>query len=79
MTAAAEFERDLLVERTQAGLSRAKAAGKMLGRPQALSSAQQNKIMTLRSEGASLNVLAKRYGVSRAAIQRVGKRMILAA
>jgi putative DNA-invertase from lambdoid prophage Rac len=33
--AVAEFERDLLIERTQAGLRRAKAEGKKLGRPAA--------------------------------------------
>jgi putative DNA-invertase from lambdoid prophage Rac len=33
--AVAEFERDLLIERTQAGLARAKAEGKKLGRPEA--------------------------------------------
>ncbi|VEF12389.1 transposon resolvase [Pseudomonas fluorescens] len=33
--AVAEFERDLLIERTQQGLIRAKAAGKTLGRPEA--------------------------------------------
>jgi putative DNA-invertase from lambdoid prophage Rac len=33
LNAVAEFERDLLVERTQAGLSRAKSEGKTLGRP----------------------------------------------
>jgi putative DNA-invertase from lambdoid prophage Rac len=36
LNAVAEFERDLLVERTQAGLSRAKAEGKTLGRPSSL-------------------------------------------
>ncbi|WLH55662.1 recombinase family protein [Pseudomonas sp. FP2294] len=35
--AVAEFERDLLIERTQAGLSRAKTEGKKLGRPEATS------------------------------------------
>ena len=35
INAVAEFERDLLIERTQAGLSRAKAEGKTLGRPRA--------------------------------------------
>src|SRR4051812_41818656 len=35
INAVAEFERDLLIERTQAGLSRAKAEGKRLGRPRA--------------------------------------------
>lgn len=33
--AVAEFERDLLIERTQQGLIRAKAGGKRLGRPEA--------------------------------------------
>lgn len=33
--AVAEFERDLLIERTQSGLQRAKSEGKRLGRPEA--------------------------------------------
>ena len=33
LNAVAQFERDLLIERTQAGLKRAKEAGKKLGRP----------------------------------------------
>lgn len=74
IAAVAEFERDLLIERTQAGLSRAKAAGKALGRPQALTKEQQAAILAARAEGASLGVLAKEYGVSRAAVQRVEKR-----
>lgn len=72
--AMAEFERDLLVERTQAGLSRAKAEGKALGRPRTLTNEQEAEIRTKRAEGASLGTLAKAYGVSRAAIQRAGKR-----
>lgn len=74
IAAVAEFERDLLIERTQAGLNRAKAAGKSLGRPQALSEADQAAILLRRRDGASLTVLAKEYRVSRAAIQRVEKR-----
>ena len=35
ISAVAEFERDLLIERTQAGLARAKSEGKVLGRPRA--------------------------------------------
>lgn len=76
INAVAEFERDLLIERTQAGLERAKAEGKSLGRPQALSSDQQNEILAKRQEGLSLGVLAKEYKVSRAAIQRVEKRRL---
>ncbi|MES2337106.1 MAG: recombinase family protein [Pseudomonadota bacterium] len=74
IAAVAEFERDLLIERTQSGLQRAKAAGKTLGRPQALSKEQQAAIVDARASGVSLGVLAKRHGVSRAAIQRVEQR-----
>lgn len=77
IAAVAEFERDLLVERTQAGLSRAKASGKALGRPQALSLQEQRDIAEKRSKGLSLGDLAKEYGVSRSAIQRIEKRTLL--
>lgn len=43
IAAVAEFERDLLIERTQAGLSRAKAQGKKLGRPSSLTSEQKRQ------------------------------------
>lgn len=74
ITAVAEFERDLLIERTQAGLSRAKASGKTLGRPSLLTAAQQARVLVQRSNGASLGALAAEFGVSRAAIQRVQRR-----
>lgn len=74
INAVSEFERDLLIERTQAGLKRAKAAGKILGRPSALNATQQEAIRARRAQGASLGTLAKEYGVSRSAIQRVEQR-----
>jgi len=74
IAAVAEFERDLLIERTKAGLKRAKASGKTLGRPQSLTKAQQDTIRVARAAGVSLGLLAKQHGVSRAAIQRVEKR-----
>ena len=74
IAAVAEFERDLLIERTQAGLRRARATGKALGRPSALTEEQRADIRRKRSEGVSLGALAKAYGVSRAAIQRAEKR-----
>ena len=74
IAAVAEFERDLLIERTQAGLARAKASGKSLGRPQTLTDDQQRTIIEKRRQGVSLGALAKEYAVSRAAIQRVEKR-----
>lgn len=70
IAAVAEFERDLLIERTQAGLSRAKAEGKKLGRPPALDPAQRKDALRKRAAGASLGSLAKEYRVSKAAILR---------
>ncbi|WP_374660420.1 recombinase family protein [Phenylobacterium sp.] len=74
IAAVAEFERDLLLERTQAGLLRAKAEGKRLGRPPALTNTQHEEIARELENGVSLGALADRYGVSRSAIQRVAKR-----
>ncbi|RYF10388.1 MAG: recombinase family protein, partial [Oxalobacteraceae bacterium] len=67
LSAVAKFDRDLLIERTQAGLTRAKAAGKALGRP-SLYRDQQDAMKARRAAGVSLAVLAREYGVSRAAI-----------
>lgn len=70
VTAMAEFERDLLIERTQSGLARAKAAGKALGRPGKLSAEQAGEIALRRAGGASVRALAKEYGVGAATIMR---------
>lgn len=75
IAAVAEFERDLLIERTQSGLKRAKDEGKKLGRPAVLSLAQQSEVRARRAEGVSLGVLAKSFGVTKAAIQRAQKRL----
>lgn len=74
IAAVAEFERDLLIERTQAGLTRAKAEGKKLGRPMALTEAQQAEIAAKRKAGVSLRKLAQEYGTSLASVQRAETR-----
>lgn len=74
INAVAEFERDLLIERTQAGLKRAKSEGKALGRPCSLTKEQHAEVIARRADGVSLGTLAKELGVSRAAIQRAEKR-----
>lgn len=43
ISAVAEFERDLLLERTHAGIARAKASGKRFGRPPALDDEQKKR------------------------------------
>ena len=74
INAVAEFERDLLIERTQAGLRRAKAEGKKLGRPRALDNKQEQEAMAMRQAGNSLAAVASALGVSRSAIQRIEQR-----
>ncbi|KVL89531.1 recombinase family protein [Burkholderia stagnalis] len=71
LNAVAEFERDLLIERTHAGIARAKAEGKVMGRPSALTKQQQHDVLQLLSEGASVAGLSKRYGTSRQTIMRI--------
>lgn len=73
ISAVAEFERDLLIERTQSGLARAKSSGKRLGRPTALTDAAKAVIRARKAAGASYGELAREHGVSRSAIQRVAK------
>lgn len=71
LAAVAEMERDLLIERTQAGLTRARAEGKKLGRPSKIAPEQRSDILMSLSEGASISALARRYAVSRATIAGV--------
>ncbi|TES68166.1 recombinase family protein [Burkholderia cepacia] len=71
LSAVAEFERDLLIERTQAGIARAKVEGKAIGRPSALSKQQQDKVRQQLSEGSSVAHLSKMYGTSRQTIMRI--------
>lgn len=76
IAAVAEFERDLLIERTQSGLARAKAEGKRLGRPMALTEEQQLEIAAKRRSGVSVRAIAKEYATSIASVQRAEARCI---
>ena len=71
INAVAEFERDLLIERTQAGLARAKAAGRKLGRPASLSPEQRQDVARRLAQGATISALAREFKISRQTIMRV--------
>lgn len=71
INAVAQFERDLLIERTQAGLVRARAEGKRMGRPPALSTAQQLDVKARLEAGSAVAAIARDIGVSRQTIMRV--------
>ena len=74
LAAVAEFERDLLIKRTQAGIARANAEGKAIGRPGALLDAQQDIIRDRLRKGESVAALAKELKTSRQTIMRARDR-----
>ncbi|EFE7019727.1 recombinase family protein, partial [Escherichia coli] len=71
LAAVAEMERDLLIERTQAGLTRAKAEGRKLGRPSKIAPEARGAIVAKKNSGTSVSALAREYGVSRATIAAI--------
>lgn len=66
--AIAEFERDLISERTKEGLARAAAQGRFPGR--APIEIDIIKAQKMRDEGASYSIIANHFGVSKATISR---------
>ncbi len=66
----AEFERTMIQERIHAGLGRARAKGKVLGRPKTLTPKQAAHIRALRAEGMSLRKIARQIGRSLGSVQR---------
>ncbi len=66
--AVAEFERDLLIERTQSGLQRAKAEGKRLGRPEAVKTTTE--VQMLKAQMLSQAEVAARTGLGIATVKR---------
>lgn len=71
ITAVAEFERDLLLECTHAGIARAKAAGKRFGRPPALDDEQKKAVFLRLDEGISISAIAREFNTTRQTILRV--------
>ncbi|MDN7433728.1 recombinase family protein [Burkholderia multivorans] len=75
INAVAEFERDLLIERTQSGIKRAKdngtKSGKAFGRPSALSPEQQQQVRQRLAEGVPVAQLARDFKTTRQTIMRV--------
>lgn len=71
IAAVAEFERDLLIERTQAGLARAKQAGKVLGRPRSLADAQREELASMIAAGKTVAEVARFLKTSRQTVMRV--------
>lgn len=71
IAAVAEFERDLLIERTNAGIKRAKADGRAFGRPAVLTAKKQGEVFRSLGEGVSVAQIARNFGTSRQTVMRI--------
>jgi putative DNA-invertase from lambdoid prophage Rac len=71
INAVAEFERDLLIERTYAGIRRAKAEGKTFGRPSALTDTERSEVVSRLDSGIPIAQIARDYRTSRQTIMRI--------
>jgi putative DNA-invertase from lambdoid prophage Rac len=70
IAAVAQFERDLLIERTQAGLERARAEGTTLGRPATLTPSARADVRARLAAGESVSTVARDLKTSRMTIMR---------
>jgi putative DNA-invertase from lambdoid prophage Rac len=68
LAAVAQFERDLLIERTQSGLQGAWAEGKKSGRRATLSKDQRAAVRAALEAGETVSDLARQYETSRRTI-----------
>jgi len=67
------WEREMIRERTLAGLERAKSEGKTLGRRKVTNDTMTTKILELRTAKKSIREIASEVGVSRGTVSNVLK------
>jgi DNA invertase Pin-like site-specific DNA recombinase len=70
LAAVAEFERDLVSERTRAGVEAARRRGAVFGRPRVLDAAAKRRVGRLRRSGHSIREIASLLGVSASTVAR---------
>ncbi|TDJ67931.1 MAG: resolvase [Proteobacteria bacterium] len=68
----AEFERSMIQERVKAGLARAKAQGKKLGRPRVAPSVER-EVRVARTKGMGMKAIARKLGIGTGTVQRIVK------
>lgn len=73
LSAVAEMERDLLIERTKAGQERARKEGVKFGAPVKICEEERVKVRKLLADGVSISEVSRRYGVSRGTIINIRK------
>ena len=67
------WEREMIRERTLAGLDRAKSQGKTLGRRKVTNDTMTAKIIELKNDKKSIRAIASEVGVSRGTVSNVLK------
>lgn len=72
-SALGEYERELIRDRINAGLARARAAGKKLGRPSNVNEAVITSVKLLREKGYSIHHIAKELRIGVGTTQRILK------
>lgn len=77
LSAIAEFEKDLLIERTKAGQARARSQGKILGRHYKLSEEQTRQALCMLKDGETIAAIARQFRVSRQSILRCKTRKLI--
>jgi DNA invertase Pin-like site-specific DNA recombinase len=65
-----EWNREMLIGRTNSGLRRTVANGTKLGRKSVLTPSSKREITTLRDNGLSIQKIADEIGINRGAVQR---------
>ena len=71
ISAVAEFEKDLLIERTHAGIARARASGNRFGRPSTLNDEQKKSVLERLSMGITVSAVAREFSTTRQTILRL--------
>jgi len=66
----AEFERAMIQERVKAGLNRAKAQGKTLGRPKVTGKVEQD-VLAARADGTGKRKIARQLGIGVSTVNRI--------
>ena len=74
LAALAEFERELILERTRAGIARARALGKKFGAPRKISEAVAREVRDRRERGESLRMISQRMNVKLGGVRSVLRR-----
>jgi len=69
--ALAEFERELILERTQAGIARARALGKRFGAPRTIPESVAREVVARRAKGESLRMISQRINVKLGTVRSV--------